>query len=137
MSILMMKLYAVDFLHFFSTGWPSYFFCRFKSLLPPVPFITLHTYTPRIQLFANHLSSPLQVLCLWPQLNLGLGVGPKSYLNVDNLFLTLPLRNFIRCFTPLHFSFHHSQLLTTLKIILLYCFTPARLLQLIYLTVIY
>ena len=68
-------------------------------------FYTLRFYLCLIYIFLfqmNQCWPPLQVLCLWPQQNLGLGVGPKSYFHVDNLFLTLPLLNFIRYFSHFH-----------------------------------
>ena len=71
-----------------------------------------------LPLSMNQCWPPLQVLCLWPQLNLGLGVGPKSYFHVDNLFLTLPLLNFIRYFSHFHFSLPHLIYIYTLLLFL-------------------
>ena len=72
-----------------------------------------------LPLSMNQCWPPLQVLCLWPQLNLGLGVGPKSYFHVDNLFLTLPLLNFIRYFSHFHSSLplHIFTLLLILSLV--------------------
>ena len=63
---------------------------------------------------------PLQVLCLWPQQNLGLGVGPKSYYLVDILYLTLPLLNFVRylCLYILHNYFHKLSYFSPSTVIL-------------------
>ena len=76
-----------------------------KKILPLLRFYLCLIYIFLFQM--NQCWPPLQVLCLWPQQNLGLGVGPKSYFHVDNLFLTLPLLNFIRYFSHFHFSLPH------------------------------
>ena len=47
---------------------------------------------------------PLISMCHWPQLQIGLGVGPKSYLLIDRCQLTLPLLIFTRYFS--YFTHH-------------------------------
>ena len=93
----------------------------------------MHFYTLRftlclIYIFLSQMNQcwpPLQVLCLWPQQNLGLGVGPKSYFHVDNLFLTLPLLNFIRYFSHFHSSLPHFIYIYLITIFVFYIFLPA------------
>ena len=71
---------------------------------------------------------PLISMCHWSQLQIGLGVGPKSYLLTDRYQLPLPLLIFTRYLShPLYIYISHSYSRTLIYLILTGIFISVKL----------